>query len=233
MRVLITGSAGRLGSTLVAGLGQEFELRGFDRVPTPGLEDAVVGDLADFDQVLAATRDMEAVIHVGANPSSAAPWEDVLHSNIIGTYNVFEAARRNGVRRVAFASRAGLLSAYPKSVRRTVDMTPRPNSYYSVSKLFGEGLGYMYSVRFGMEVVAVRIGTFRREPEPMPDPTWLSHRDAVQLFRRPITHPGVKYQVVFGVSDSNWPLYNIEHGRQAIGYCPQDHSEVTEQGWQP
>ena len=119
MKILVTGAAGRVGSAVVKGLKDRYSLRGFDRVPTPELEDAVVGDITDFDGVLIATQDMEAVIHLAGNPSSGAPWEEILPNNFIGTYNVFEAARQNGVRRIAFASRAGLLAPYPKDVMRT------------------------------------------------------------------------------------------------------------------
>jgi uronate dehydrogenase len=226
MRVLITGAAGAVGSALVQGLRQRHQLRGFDRVPMPDLEDALVGDLADFAAVLAAAQGMEAIIHLGGTPSGGAPWGEVLHSNIIGTYNALEAARHSGTRRFAFASRAGLLSSYPKSSTRTVDLPPRPESYYSVGKVFGESLGYMYATRFGLEVVAVRIGNFKRDRDQPEHPHQLSHGDAVRVFERALLHPGVRYEVVFGVSDSDWPLYDLDHGRQALGYHPQDRSTV-------
>jgi nucleoside-diphosphate-sugar epimerase len=226
MRVLITGAAGAVGSTLVRGLRPRHRLRGFDRVPMPELEDAVVGDLADFAAVHQACRDVEAVIHLGGTPSGGAPWEEVLHSNILGTYHAMEAARQCGVRRFAFASRAGLLSPYPKSQTRTVDLPPRPESYYSVGKVFGEALGYLYASRHGLEVVAVRIGNFKRDRDRPEHPPHLSHGDAVRVFEQAITHPGVRYEVVFGVSDSDWSLYDLEHGRQVLGYEPKDRSTV-------
>ena len=226
MRVLITGAAGAVGSVLTQGLRGRHRLRGLDRLPMPDLDDAVVGDLADFAVVLRAAQGMEAIIHLGGTPSGSAPWEEVLHSNIVGTYNVFEAARHSGVRRVAFASRAGLLSSYPKAVTRTVDLPPRPESLYSVGKVFGESLGYMYAVRFGLEVVAVRIGNFRRDRDRPEHPHQLSHTDAVQVFAQAILHPGVRFEVVFGVSDSDWPLYDLDHGRRVLGYYPQDRSTV-------
>ena len=226
MRVLITGSAGQIATNLIKGMKERHQLRGLDRVPTPDLEDSVVGDIADFDVVLEATRDMDAVIHL-ANVGSE--WEQALQS-MVGTYNVLEAAHQNEVRRIAYASRAGLLpqAYYPRTIQRTMDMLPRPDSYYSVTKVFGENLGYMYTARFDMEVVAVRIGNFKLERDQPEHPHQLSHEDCVQVFEQAITHPDVKYEVVFGASESDWPLYDLEHGRRTIGYDPQDRSEVPE-----
>jgi len=229
MRVLITGAAGKIGSTLVKGMRDRYVLRGIDRVPMPDLEDAIVGDTADFDTMLRATEGMDAIIHLAGGQGE---WGQVLN-NISGTYNVLETARLNNVRRVAYASRGGVLprSFYPRTVQRTVDMLPRPDSYYSVGKVFAENLGYMYSARFDMEFVAVRIGNYNPDRDQPEHPHHLGHLDCVQVFERAITHPGVKYEIVFGVSDSNWPLYDLDHGRKAIGYDPQERSELPESEW--
>lgn len=229
MRVLITGAAGAIGSTLVKGMKERHQLRGLDCLPMPELEDAIVGDIGDFDTVAKATRDMETVIHL-VNVGGGDPWEDALKS-MVGTYNVFEAGRQNGVRRVAYASRAGVLpsSFYPRTIQRTVEMLPKPDSYYTISKVFGESIGHMYFKRFEMESVAVRIGNFKRDRDLPEHPHQLSHGDCVRLFEQAITHPDVGFEVVFGVSDSDWPLYDLEHGRKAIGYDPQDCSEVPEE----
>lgn len=226
MRILMTGAAGAIGSTLIKGMKDRHEIRGLDCVPVPDLEDVIVGNITDFDTMLAATRGMDAVIHL-ANVGGA--WEDSVN-NFVGTYNAFETAHQNGVRRVVYASRAGVLprSFYPRTIQRTVDMLPKPDSYYSITKVVGESLGYMYSARFDMEAVAVRIGNFNRDRDQPSHPHQLSHGDCVRLFEQAITHPGVKFEIVFGVSDSDWPLYDLDHGRQAIGYYPQDRSEVPE-----
>jgi len=225
-RILVTGSAGVIGTIIVNGLKDRYPLRCFDRVSTPGIEDEVVGDITDMDAVIEATTGMDAVIHLAGNPSGGASWDDILQANFIGTYTLFEAASRNGVRRIAFASRAGLLAPYPQDVFRTVDMTPRPESYYSISKVFGESLGYMYATRFDMEVVAVRIGNFQLERDLPGHPHHLSHGDAVLVFERAVIQPGIRFEVVFGVSDSTWKLYDLDHGRKVIGYNPQDKSIV-------
>ncbi len=225
-RILVTGSAGVIGTTIVNGLKDKYPLRCFDRVSTPGQHDEVVGDITDMDAVLQATEGMDAIIHLAGNPSGGASWEEILQANFIGTYTLFEAANRNGVRRVAFASRAGLLAPYPQDVHRTIDMTPRPESYYSISKVFGESLGYMYATRFDMEVVCVRIGNFQAQRDLPGHPHHLSHGDAVRVFERAVIHPGIRFEVVFGVSDSTWDLYDLDHGRRAIDYFPQDKSVI-------
>ncbi len=228
MRILITGAAGKIGSTVARGLTGRYQLRGHDRVPIPDLDDTVISDLSDFDAMLKATEGMDAVAHIGAVPGSRYSWEEVRNSNIIGTYNVFEACRQNGVRRVVFTSRAGVLSRYPRSITRTVEMVPTPVGHYTVSKVFGEAMAYSYAHQHDMECVSIRIGNFNLARDKPEHPHQLSHGDCVRLYEQALTHPGVKYEVVFGVSDSNWPLYDLEHGRRAIGYYPQDFADVPE-----
>lgn len=231
MKVLITGAAGNIGSVLVKGLRDKYHIRGFDRVEMPDLEDQIVGDVANFDTMLKTTEGIEAVIHLAAIPSGATPWEEILPNNIIGTYNVFEASRQNGVRRIAFASRAGVLSPYPRELIRTADMVPRPDSYYSISKVFGENLGFMYSSRFGMEVVCVRIGNFPPSGKYPKDTqvssmgSFLSHRDAVHLFEQCIIQPGIQYEIVFGVSNNSPCRYDLDYARKILGYQPVDRMQ--------
>lgn len=225
MKILITGAAGAVGSLLVQGMKERHALRALDRLPLEGLEDTIEGDVGDFDTMLEATAGMDAVIHLTGIDHD---WEGVLHSNIIGTYNMLETARINGVRRIAYASRAGVHGKTPEHIMRTVDMVPTPIGFYTVSKVFGEALGYSYANRHDMEFVAVRIGNLSRT-RPLPEhPHQLSHADAVRVFEQAVTHPGVKFEVVYGVSDSTWPRYDVDHGRRAIDYYPQDKSD-----WKP
>lgn len=231
MRVLITGAAGRIGRTLVRGLKDRHQLRGHDRVPIPELDDVVISDLTDFPAILRATKGMEAVIHLGGR-AGGNDWQEIHDSNILGTYHVFEACRQNGVRRVVYASRAGVLSQYPKSITRTVDMLPTPIGHYTVSKVFGEALAYSYAHQYDMEFVCVRIGNFKLERDKPEHPHHLSHGDCIRLFEQAIAHPGVKFAIVFGVSASNWPLYDLEHGRRVIGYEPQDYAFIPEEKWE-
>jgi NAD+ dependent glucose-6-phosphate dehydrogenase len=133
---------------------------------------------------------------------------------------------------------------YSPNTLRTVDLTPKPVGLYSVAKVFGEALGYHYATTHGMSVVCVRIGNFSAErPEPS-HPHQLGHGDCVFLFRHAATHPlaapgahraakdrgGVRFEVFYGVSASEWPLYDMQHGREAIGYWPMQRSEPPAEG---
>ena len=225
MRVLITGAAGTVGSVLAEGFKERHDVRGFDTQDMPDLDDAFGGDICDAELMTAASEGMDAIIHLVNVPGGE--FDHSLQS-MVGTYNVFEAAKQNSIKRVAYASRAGVLpqSFYPRTIQRTMEMLPKPDSYYTISKVFGESIGYMYSARFDMEVVAVRIGNFKRDRDLPEHPHHLSHGDCIHLFEQAITHPGVKFEVVFGVSDSDWPLYDLDHGRKVIGYYPRDRSQV-------
>ena len=228
-KLLVTGSAGEVGTVVVRGLKDRYEVRGFDCNPTPDLVDTVQADLSDNDALARASEGMDAVIHLAAVPTGAAPWEDILEQNIVGTYNLMEAARQNSVPRVVLASRAGLLAPYPENIRRTIDLTPRPKSYYSVSKLFAEQLGYMYAAQFDMAVVCVRSGNLHLDrPEPS-HPHHLGHDDCAQVFEKSVTCPDVAYEVVFGVSGSHIPMYDLEHGRKAIGYFPEQGFDADQE----
>ena len=229
MHVLITGSAGKLGRVLIAGLRERHRVRGYDLQPTPDVDDSVVGDLGDLERLSAAAAGVDGIVHLGAVVGGAHRWNDVLSANIIGVRNALEASRRQGVPRFVFASRAGLVERYPRRLTRTVELPTRPFDDYSVSKAFGEQLGYRYHDEFGIEFVAVRIGAFRAAQTDTRHPHDLSHGDAVRVFEAALTHPGVGFEIVFGVSDAVWPLYDLDHGRRAIGYHPQDRCELTEE----
>jgi len=231
MRILVTGAAGRVGTTVAKGMLDRHEVRGHDRVEIPYLDDTIISELDDFAAVLEATRDIDAIAHIGGLPGGNE-WEPMLQSNFIGTYNVFEAARQNGVKRIAYASRAGVLGLYPRSQTRTMDMTTTPVGIYTVSKVFAEALAHSYAHQHDMEMVCIRIGNFKLERDQPEHPHHLSHGDCVRVFEQALTHPGVKFEIVFGVSGSNWPLYDMEHGKRAIGYEPQDYAEVAEEEWE-
>jgi nucleoside-diphosphate-sugar epimerase len=199
--VLISGAEGNIGSRLRVALADRYVLRALTRGPVVGLE-STVADIADLDAILPAFVGVDAVVHLAASPDVETRWEDVLHNNLEGTYNVFEAARRCGVRQVVFASSNHAVGMFeveggPDLYRRRSgvmvdERAPvRPDSLYGVSKAFGEALGRYFSEQHGLNVYCLRIGSVRADDDPCseavvngPGPSWLSLATAEQRLRR-------------------------------------------------
>lgn len=187
MRVLVTGAAGTIGTAVRQRLGDSYELRSLTHAPADF--PSHVADIADLEAIQPAFEGIEAVVHLAASPSVETPWEAILPNNLIGTYNVFEAARRAGVDRVVFASSNhaiggyeldGAPGLYELDDRRVYDHTVevRPDSLYGVSKVYGEALGRFYADRFGMRVFCLRIGAVRDGDDPT-DPEVLQSSPAL------------------------------------------------------
>jgi len=229
MRVLLTGAAGAIGSCLRAGLrGELDELRLSDvREPAdlaPG-ETFVAAELTDAAAIDRAVAGVDAVVHLGAVADEAA-FERLAGPNLHGAFHVFDAARRLGVRRVIYASSNRITGFEPAARRLAGGEAPRPDGLYGATKAWGEALGRLYHDRFGLEVVSVRIGSFEAEPsDPRNLFTWLSHGDAVRLFRACLTAPDVGYACVYGASANTRGWWDLEPAR-ALGYEPQDDAEA-------
>ncbi len=243
-RVLVTGMAGQIGGIIRSRLGDRYELSGIDRVPIDGVP-CTVADIADMDAIAPAFEGVDAVVHLGADPSPRASWESVLNNNIVGTRNVYEAARLSGVKRIVFASSNHAVGNYPLrqdpykaiydgrlgEVRRpfpplTTDML-RPDSYYGVSKAFGESLGSYFHDEYGISVICLRIGWVMTPDDPRFSPAalslWLSHNDAAQLIQRSIDAPAsVGFAILNGESNNALSIWDIETTKRTIGYDPQD-----------
>ncbi|MFY0542564.1 NAD-dependent epimerase/dehydratase family protein [Brevibacillus sp. H7] len=228
-RVLITGAAGRIGTVLRRGLRESIPiLRLTDVIPLgearDGEEIARV-DLRDYPSVEAVMHEVDAVIHLGGIPDETH-FQSILETNILGTYNVFEAAKNQGVKRVIFASSIHSVGFYPREQKIGPDVPVRPDTYYGVSKTFGESLGSLYADKFGLEVVSVRICSFEERPRNRRHlSTWLSHRDAVQLFSVLLQAKQVHYSIVYGVSGNSRSWFDNSHA-EALGYRPIDNAET-------
>lgn len=227
-RLLITGAAGRIGSVLRAGLaGQARTLRLMDTAPLQASagEEVFRGDVASLEDARSALAGCGAVVHLAGIPSEAS-FEEILETNIRGTFNVFQAARLEGCRRVVFASSNHATGFYPVGDVIGTDVPVRPDSYYGVSKVFGESLGRLYHDRHGMEFVCLRIGAFQPEPaEPWHLWLWLSHRDAVQLVQRSLEARDVGFLVLYGTSANRRSWWRRD-GWEKIGYAPVDDAEA-------
>ena len=233
-RVLITGAAGAIGSALRAGLRGVYPLLRLADIrplaaPTPR-EECVTADLCDFTAVASMMDRIDCVVHLGGVPREG-PWDAILDNNIIGTYNVFEAARQCGVKRVVFASSNHVIGYYRAGKTLGTEEPPRPDSRYGVSKVFGEALGRLYADKHGLSVACLRIGSFRERPQNARQlATWISPRDMVQLARCCIDAPDYRFLVLYGVSGNSRSRWRNPAAR-LIGYQPQDDAETYASGF--
>ena len=234
-KVLITGAAGRIGSVLRDGLKHRYDVRLlYNRTVLPAGpgEEVVVGSLTDQEKMIEAVDGVDAVAHMAAIPTGAAPFDDVLEANIRGTYHIYEACRITGVGRVVYASTNHVTGYYEKKgIYTTPDMPVRPDSHYGVSKAFGEAAGRYYSDAFGLSVICIRIGSFqpgesiRKRKNDRILSSWLSYRDTVQLVWRGIEADAVKFGIYYGISNNTRAYWDIQNAREELGYDPQDDAE--------
>ena len=229
-RLLITGAAGGLGSMCRDRLGHLADvLRVSDIVDLGDArpnEEVVSCDLgADKAAVEALVSGCDGIVHLGGQ-SREGPWETVQHANITGLVHLYEAARKTGCTRILFASSNHAIGFYKQSERIDATATPRPDGYYGVSKVFGEGLASMYHDKFGIETACVRIGSCF--PEPMDHrmlSTWLSYDDFVRLIECVFRVPRLGCPVIYGASANARAFWDNRHVAY-LGWHPQDSAET-------
>jgi uronate dehydrogenase len=226
-RILITGAAGGIGRMirpLLRGVYPTVRLSDVVDIAPEAGEEFVRADLADISALERLCAGVDGVIHLGASSVEDA-WEPILNNNLIGCYNLFEAARRQRVKRIVFATTNHVVGFYRR--RRTIDHTvmPRPDSRYGVSKAFGEALGRMYADKYGLSVFNIRIGNVDRRPvDRRRLSIWISPRDLVQLMRIGLEHKDIHFEVVYGVSANPRAWYDNSNAYR-LGYAPADQAE--------
>ncbi|MEI6759699.1 MAG: NAD(P)-dependent oxidoreductase [Betaproteobacteria bacterium] len=228
-KILLTGAAGGLGQALRHRLKANCDvLRLSDRASLgePAAdEEIVLADLADAAAVSAMVQGVDAIVHLGGM-SVEGPFGPILQANILGVYNLYEAARVHGVKRVVFASSNHVTGFYRQSETITADRPARPDGLYGVSKAFGEDLSRFYFDRYGIETACVRIGSSFPEPKDRRMlATWLSFDDLHRLITACLSTPVLGHTIIFGMSDNAvtwWDNAQAKH----VGYVPQDSSDV-------
>jgi uronate dehydrogenase len=224
--VLITGAAGDVGGRLARLLADRYRLRLSD-IRTPALApgaDFVAADLADPAAVATAVAGMDGIVHLGGF-SVEGPWDTILGANIVGCYNLFEAARIAGVKRVVFASSNHAVGFYPRRRRIGVGEPVRPDSRYGVSKAFGEAVGAFYAYKHGMRVTCLRIGNVADTPvDRRRLAIWIKPEDLAQLVRIGLEHPDIRYEIFYGASDNERGWWD-NAAAYRFGYRPQFRSE--------
>jgi len=225
--ILITGAAGDVGTHLRRELAGKYVLRVSDLRPLKKInpeEQFVRADIAKMSDALRVTRGVDAIVHLGGY-SVEGPWTGILQANIIGCYNVFEAARRNGVKRILFPTSNHAVGFYARS--QTIDhrVYPKPDSRYGVSKVFGEALGSLYADKYGMQVFCMRIGNVNARPIDKRRLSILfTPRDLAQLVTIGVEHPDIRFEIVYGISRNARAWYDNANAFR-LGYRPQDDGE--------
>ena len=245
-RVLITGISGLIGGVLKEELTKNYEIFGLDRIPSED-SNLTAADISDYQSILPAFKDIDTVIHLAANLNVEASWEEVLPSNIIGTYNVFHAARQASVKHIIFASTNRVTHGYEKDEPYSSivagkyeglkpgefpmiseNLPVRPDSFYAVSKLFGENLGRFYYEKYDIPVTCLRIGSVNKsnKPELIRDfATFCSHRDLAQLVEKCVEADNLTFDIFYGVSQNTWRFWSYENAQSKLGYSPEANAE--------
>lgn len=236
---MITGINGLIGSLLRKALQQSHTVYGLDREGE--FSDQILSaDISDYTQVAQAVQQfkpLDSIIHLAGNPKVDASWESVLKANIIGTRNIFEAAREFQVPQVVYASSNHVTGAYhgfePNLYKYTQPGPPmispedpiRPDSDYGLSKAFGEAVARYYFDRWGVRAICLRIGAVLEDDDPARQSQnrriWLSHRDLVQLVEKSLS-ADVTFGIYYGISNNKDAFWDISNARADLGFEPVD-----------
>jgi uronate dehydrogenase len=231
-RILVTGAAGGIGTLMRSRLAKpDRVLRLLDIAPVPPPVDGervevVTGSITDLPAMRTACTDVDVILHLGGL-AVEGPWSTILDVNIHGTYVVLEAARAAGVGRVILASSNHAIGFHPLDGVQVPDHRfPKPDTYYGVSKAAMEALGSMYHDRYGLDVIAIRIGAcFERPIDTRMLGIWLSPDDGARLFEAAISVADPGFRLVWGVSGNTRGIFSLAEAK-ALGYEPRDDSEV-------
>lgn len=242
--VLVTGASGLIGGAVRRHLAGSHDLRALNRRALAGIP-CHQADIADLDAIQPAFAGVETVVHLAAEVGSPG-FDELLRANVIGTYNVFEAARRAGVRRVVYASSGATVSGWERETpyrelaagrstevagwrRITHEMPPRPSGLYGCSKIWGEALGRYYADAHGLSVICLRIGHVTAEDRPTAPrdfAVWCSQRDIARMIALAIGAPAhLRFDVFYAVSDNRWGYRDLAHAREVLGFVPADRAE--------
>jgi len=228
--IVVTGSAGAIGQPVCTELLRRgHRVRGFDRVPTPWLSEAVVGDLVDRDAVRAAVRGADALVHLAAEPDDA-DFSVLEGPNVRGLFHVLDAARHEGVRRVVLASSIQVLGrwweqgARPAGCRDTL-----PINHYGLTKVWAEQMAEMYARAYGLSVIAARVAFMVRNAEEAASlaqrqlfDTYLSRADVGRFFAAAIEASAIDFAVLYVVGLGGERLFDMESTRRLLGFVPHD-----------
>ena len=243
-KILVTGAGGVIGTAVRNRLAERFDVLALDRNPVAGVE-SVCADVADLSSICPPFKGVDGVVHLAGEIHS--DWAGYLASNVVGTYNVFEAAHRAGVKRVVFASSGSVTAGWederPYSdlvggrygdvpdrwAKVTHETLPRPVGLYGCTKLWGEGLARHYSDATDMSVICLRIGGVNDQDRPLTTrhfSVWCSKENIARMVEASLGAPSaLRYDVFYVVSNNKWAYRDMAHARQVLGFEPHGNAE--------
>lgn len=228
-KIALTGASGNIGKVLRPALlerGYILRSAGGSRPLTPlsDQEEVLHGDLRDPALVDRVLSGVDVLVHM-AGSSVERPLDEIIENNLRSLYQVYEGARRNGVKRIVFASSNHAIGMHSVNQPLGLDCDFRPDGFYGLSKMWGEGMARLYWDKHGIESVCLRIGSCVEKPTEFRHlSTWLSHDDLVHLVECSIVAPDIGFLVVWGVSN-NTRSYWSNAGAERLGYAPQQNAE--------
>ena len=228
--MVLTGAAGRIGRAIAPQLADRWDLQRTDLLSDPEI---AALDITDLEACRSAFAGADAVVHLAAVPDPEATWEQLLPANVIGTYNVAQAAGDAGVRRLVLASSLHAVGGLPDQTQRRADDPARPVNLYGPTKAWAEAIGSWIATEASISVVALRIGWFlEQRPEPDVSPlalsAWFSTRDAAELIRAAVEAEDVDFVVAHGISANRYRFAELEQTMNWIGYRPIDDAFGTD-----
>lgn len=246
-KVFVTGMSGCIGSILYGNLKDKWQISGIDIQQNDSYPVTFL-DISSENGLNTMLAGAEAVIHLAANANFMASWEQILKPNIMGTRNVFEAAYKAGVKKVIFASSNHVTGLYeqedpykqitsgnyqglkPGDIPQIDHTFPvKPDSFYGVSKSFGEVIGRYYAEKHGMQVVCIRIGTVNRENRPLNTrqfATLFIHSDLVKTVDKCLETDDIKFEIFYGVSNNTWKFWDTSRMQHCLGWEPEENAEL-------
>ena len=227
--VLLTGASGNLGRQIAAGLGAEgidlvlTDIKPFPDALPPGAR-FTQADLNDGPTILRLAEGCGTILHFGG-VSVDRPFEEVLGPNLRGLYHIYEAARREQAR-VVFASSNHSIGFHERSETLDSDCAFLPDSFYGLSKAYGELMGRLYWNKHGVESVLVRIGSSFPEPKDARMlATWFAYPDLVRLMLRCVRAEAVEVAVIWGASANSRSFWGADD-RARLGWAPSESADA-------
>ena len=250
--ILVTGAGGLIGGIIIEKI-RNNNFVGLDIVASK-YPKTIISDISDIEKLknIMLSNRIDTVVHLAAYPSVSDEWEIIRKNNIEGTRNVFDASRIAKVKKIVFASSNHAVGLYENdnpykeiisgnydNLEGNFDLIKpdclvRPDSFYGISKAFGENLGRYFHEKYDIKIACLRIGTVNKDNSPFSGTntkskrsfsTWCSHDDLAGLIEACMNSEKVTFNIFFGVSNNQWKIWDISNQKRILNYSPKSNAE--------